>query len=115
VTDKVRVLMIKAGMPTVEAARASLNTELDKAKRAGAIVLKIVHGYGASGVGGRLRDAIRSSLRRRRKEGKIRAFVTGENWATTQEESRQFLEECPQLMRDEDLNSYNEGITWVLL
>lgn len=113
--EKVRVLMIKAGMPTVEEARAILNAELDKAKRAGAIVLKVVHGYGASGVGGRLRDAIRSSLRRRRKEGKIRAFVTGEQWSTALEETRLFLDECPQLMRDDDLNGYNEGITWVLI
>jgi hypothetical protein len=115
VAEKVRVLTIKTGMPTVEEARATLNSEIDKAKRSGIIALKIVHGYGASGVGGRLRDAIRASLRKRRKEGKIRSFVTGEQWAAVEAVTRELLEECPELRRDMDLNRYNEGITFVLL
>lgn len=112
---KIRVLNVKAGLPTVQEARAKLNAELDKAGRGGVVVLKVVHGYGSSGVGGALRDAIRRSLRKRRKEGKIRAFIIGEKWSVFDETARQLLEECPELEKDPDLNGYNEGITLVLM
>jgi len=115
VAEKVRVLAIKSGMPTVEQAREVLNSEIDRAKGAGLLALKIIHGYGASGHGGRLRHAIRRSLRKRLKEGKIRLLVTGEQWAVTEEAARALLGECPELRRDADLNHYNEGITFVLL
>jgi hypothetical protein len=115
VAEKVRVLVIKAGMPTIQEARARLNAEIDKARGSGIIVLKIIHGYGASGVGGKLRDAVRRSLQRRQTEGRIRSFVIGENWAAVEERARELLEQCPELRRDPDLNRYNEGITFVLL
>jgi hypothetical protein len=113
--DKVRVFTVKAGMPSVEEARSRLNAEIDKAKRSGTVVLKVVHGYGSSGVGGALRDAVRRSLQKRRKEGKIRAFVIGEKWTVFEEAARQLLEECPELNKDPDLDGYNEGIVLVLL
>jgi len=110
-----RTIMLKEGRPTVAEARARLNAELESARRGGIIALKIVHGYGSSGVGGALRDAIRASLRKRRKEGRIRAFVTGERWDSLDETGRLLLEACPELSRDPDLGRYNEGITLVLL
>ncbi len=112
---RVRNVNLKSGMPTVEEARSRLNTEIDKARQRGDHVLKLIHGYGSSGVGGKLKDAIRSSLRRRRKEGKIRSFVAGEKWGAFDEVTNEILGECPQLDRDPDLNNYNEGITIVLM
>jgi hypothetical protein len=114
-SEKVRVFAAKAGSPTVEEARARLNGAIEKAKRSGVVVLKVIHGYGSSGVGGALKDAIRNSLRKRRKEGAIRAFVSGEKWSVFEEAARQMMDECPELARDPDLNGYNEGITFVLL
>ncbi|MGQ9650785.1 MAG: Smr/MutS family protein [Phycisphaerae bacterium] len=113
--ERMRVYVVKAGLPTVQEARSRLKVEIDKATQAGTRVLKVVHGYGSSGVGGALRDAIRGSLRKRRKEGKIRAFVIGEKWSVFDETARQLLEECPELEKDPDLNGYNEGITLVLI
>ncbi len=113
--QKVRVVMIKTSLPTVEEARAMLSAEIDKAKSSGVLVLKVVHGYGASGLGGSLRHAIRGSLRKRRKEGKIRSFVTGEAWANSDPAAGELLNACPELRNDRDLNAYNEGITFVLL
>lgn len=113
--EKIRVYVVKAGLPTVQEARARLNAEIAKAKQSGTRVLKVVHGYGSSGRGGALRGAIRGSLGKRRKEGKIRAFVRGENWSVFDETARRLLEECPELKKDPDLNGYNEGITLVLI
>jgi len=112
---EVRTVNLKSGMPTVEEARSRLNTEIEKARQRGDHVLKLIHGYGSSGVGGKLRNAIRSSLRRRRKEGKIQSFVAGEKWGILNEVTNEILEVCPSLDRDPDLNKYNEGITIVLM
>jgi hypothetical protein len=115
VAEKIRVVLIKAGLPRVEEARARLNAEIDRAKAAGVQVLKIIHGYGSSGVGGSLRDALRRSLQKRRKERKIRSFVCGEKWSIFEDAAREMLESCPELQKDPDLNGYNEGVTFVLI
>ena len=112
---RVQVVSIKAGMPTIEEARARLKAEIGRAKAEGTIVLKLIHGYGSGGVGGSLKPAILSSLRRRKKDGLIRAFVPGEKWELFNDTAQQILQECPELSADQDLNHYNEGITLVLL
>ncbi len=111
----VHIANLEANRPTVEEARQRLAAELDKARAAGAVVVKLIHGYGSSGRGGALREALRRSLQKRKKEGRIRAFAAGEKWDTSDPAARQILEECPELARDPDLNRYNEGITVVLL
>ena len=114
-SSHIRNVNLKSGMPTVDEARARLNTEIDNARQRGDHVLKLIHGYGSSGVGGKLKDAIRSSLRRRRKEGKIQSFVAGEKWSVFDEVTNEILEKCPQLSKDSDLNNHNQGITIVLM
>jgi hypothetical protein len=114
-SDRIRIVSLKADMPTVEEARARLKVAIDRGKTDGTLVLKLIHGYGASGVGGKIKPAIHNSLRRRQKEGQIRAFVPGQHWEPFNEAARQILEACPETARDQDLNRYNEGITMVLL
>jgi hypothetical protein len=111
----VYIAHIKAGMPTVDQARKRLAAELDKARASGAVAMKVIHGYGSTGIGGALREAVRRSLQKRKKEGRIRAFVAGEKWDIFDPTAREVLEACPDLARDNDLNRYNEGVTLVLL
>ena len=114
-SSRVQEIVLKQGMPTVEEARRRLIVDLEQARRRGVRVLKLIHGYGSSGVGGKLRDAVRSSLRRRLKEGKIRAFVAADKRNVLDEPARLMLDECPELARDKDFHNYNEGVTFVLL
>ena len=110
-----RVVDLKSDMPTVEVARSRLNAAITDAKKSGVAVLKVIHGYGSSGVGGALRDAVRASLRRRRKDGLVREIIHGEKWDVFDERTRKLLDEHPDLGRDADLNRSNEGITVVVL
>lgn len=110
-----RVLNIKESMPTVEEARRILLDALSSAKADGVEVLKIIHGYGSSGVGGALRTGLRASLRRRRKEGLVREVIHGESWDIFGDRAQQLLQQHPALRRDRDLNNCNEGITLVIL
>lgn len=111
----IKVLNIKADMPTVDVARRRLIEELKAARRGGFTAVKLIHGYGSTGTGGALRGALRSSLARRRKEGLIRSFVFGERWDVFDPAARELLEACPELGRDQDLARGNEGVTLILL
>lgn len=110
---QIELLDIEHGYPTVAEARARLANELDAARRKGVRVLKIVHGYGSSGRGGRLRNALRTLLRQRGAEGRVGAIVPGESWSIFDEASRTLLDRYPDLRRDRDLERANAGITLV--
>jgi len=108
-------LDIECSMPTVEEARQTLKTELEKCRNRKIAALKIIHGYGSSGVGGALRQGLRKSLISRRKEGKVKLVVFGENWNIFDASARSILEQCAELRNDKDLCNSNPGISIVLL
>jgi hypothetical protein len=115
VTESVVTVDLEAGYPTVEEARQLLKAELEKCRSRKAIVIKVIHGYGSSGVGGALRQGIRKSLISRRKEKVIKAVVFGENWSIFDPATRLLLDRCPVLSKDKDLFGSNPGISVVLL
>jgi len=110
----VKIFNIEASMPTVEEARQLLLLELKQAKQNGVKAMKIIHGYGSTGKGGALRDGLRSSLIRRRKEGVITRCIFGEKWNIFEDDTRAAIDLCPELKSDRDLNRSNPGITIVL-
>jgi hypothetical protein len=114
--ESVATVNLEAGYPTVEEARQLLKAELEKCRSRKVAVIKVIHGYGSSGVGGgALRQGIRKSLINRRKEGSVRAVVFGENWNIFDSVALSMLEQCPALSKDRDLCNYNPGISVVLL
>ena len=113
--ESMTTLNLEVGHPTVEETRQLLRTELEKCRNKKVVVLKVIHGYGSSGVGGALRQGIRKSLVSRKKEGIIRAVLFGENWNIFDATARLVLEQCPALGRDKDLGRSNPGISLVLL
>lgn len=112
---KFRIVNVKDGMPTIEEARDLLKQEIASARQAGAKAMKIIHGYGSTGKGGVIKDAIRKSLSLRKKEGKISGYIIGEKWTIFNDEARKALESAGELNGDPDLERCNEGITIVLL
>ncbi len=113
--ETIATLNLERGYPTVEEARQVLKAELEKCKSRKVSVLKVIHGYGSSGVGGALRQGIRKSLISRRKEKVIKAVVFGENWSIFDTAARSMLDRCPALSKDKDLCNSNPGISIVLL
>ena len=111
----VKTVNIKDGFPDVEQARTRLHSEIEIAQRQGLRVLKIIHGYGSHGVGGELRIALQSTLRRLAHSGQIKDCIYGENWRQSDERSWELLKRTPELKNDPDLGRNNRGITIVLL
>lgn len=106
---------LKEGMPTVEEARQKLKSELARNRDRGVKVVKLIHGYGSSGVGGAIKVGIRKSLSKRRKEGAIRLFVPGEQFNDYDETARELFSVMPGMKGDPDYQKGNEGVTIVLL
>lgn len=110
-----RSINLENGFPSVDEARRRLLAEMDAARRAGVKVLKIIHGWGSSGDGGKLGPAIRKSLRLRVKEGKALIVLPGDRFSSDTNEGRALLHRHPFLRRDRDCNRANPGITIVEL
>ncbi len=110
-----KTIILKEGMPSVEEARARLQTELCSARQTGVKILKLVHGYGSSGVGGDLRISLQSTLRQMTERHEISDCIYGENWRTSDERSWELLKRMPELKNDSDLGKGNKGVTIVIL
>jgi hypothetical protein len=110
-----QIINIESGMPTVEEARVRLKTALQKAIKENKKLLKIIHGYGSTGKGGRLKTELRKSLVNRRKEGLVKTVIWGEYFSKDKLETKELLKRHPSLKNDKDLDRKNEGVTIIEL
>jgi Smr domain len=106
---------IEYGMPTVAEAIPLLTERLRSLKKSGVKVVKIIHGYGSSGKGGRLRKATLTLLDELKTSGSIKDFVGGEQWSKFEMRTLILIDRMPQLYKDQDLERSNRGITIVFL
>jgi hypothetical protein len=112
---QIPTINLESGMPLVLEALSLLEHELTKARRQRISILKLIHGYGSTGVGGDLRIAIQKRLRELQDDGTIQSFIFGENWATSDTQTWDLLKRHPELKSDPDLGRSNRGITVVIL
>jgi hypothetical protein len=112
---RLRTFNVEEGLPSLEEARKLVIEEIRRAKGSGIRVLKIIHGYGSSGKGGKLCTGLRKSFGLRKKEGVIRGFAAGEEFSIFDDRTLTLLEAVPELRGDPDLNATNEGVTVVWL
>lgn len=110
-----RIVNLEAGMPTVADAMTALNREIRLAKRHGLAAVKLIHGFGSTGKGGKIRVAARRELESLAKRGYVKAVIPGETLSIFDEATRRTLVRCPDLRRDPDLERHNNGVTIVLL
>jgi hypothetical protein len=110
----VRDLDIEAGMPTVAEALRRLETQLDRARRDGVRVVRIIHGWGSNtGGGGKIRAAARVWLRGQLEQRRIRALLLGDHYTHTSPAGRDFIRRHPALRPAERTDRENPGITFV--
>jgi hypothetical protein len=106
---------IEYGMPTVAEAMPLLTERLRSLKKSGVKAVKIIHGYGSTGKGGRLRKATHTLLDELKHSGSIKEFIGGEQWSKFELRTLTLIDRMPQLYRDQDLERSNRGITIVFL
>ena len=111
----IQTINVEASLPGLDEARRLVIEEIRKARREGVRVLKIIHGYGSTGKGGKLCHGLRKSFGLRRQEGVIRDFIPGEDFSIFNGATLSLLEAVPELRGDPDLDATNEGVTVVWL
>ncbi len=110
-----KIINLKRGMPTVKQALADLEHVLRHARLERRRVLTLIHGYGSSGIGGVIREEVRSQLQYLQYQGKISDIVCGEDFNSRSSQGRNLVRRFPALQRHRDLNRRNPGITLVVL
>lgn len=111
----IKIINLEHGMPQVEEARLRMQRELQIARQQGYAAVKLIHGYGSSGVGGSLRIELQKELQRMAGSGAVQSFIAGEQWRVSDEKTWELLKRFPEWKRDSDLGKNNKGISLVLL
>lgn len=110
-----RIVNLEQGMPQVSTALRWLDGELYTSRRMGVAAVKLIHGYGSSGTGGKIRTAVRRELAMRRARGEIADVISGEEFSIFHEGTRRAFLRCDALRQDSDLERHNNGVTFVIL
>ena len=110
-----RTVNLELGKPYADAAIRRLTYEIGHSRACGCTVLKIIHGYGSSGVGGRIRTEARAYLGRMKQQRKIKDFIPGEAFSIFDDATRNAFLVCGDLRKEPDLERHNNGVTYIIL
>lgn len=113
--QQIRQINLEDDMPAVAQALDRLRLEVRMARRQGVWVLKIIHGFGSTGNGGKIRIAVRKELPVLQRRGYVKFFVPGEKLTIFEEDTRKLLQICPAFRKDHDIDRHNNGITVAVL
>ncbi len=109
---KVKEVNLERGYPTADMAVRNMVDHLGTCKRQGVRSLVLVHGYGSSGTGGKIKTAVHRKLKEPSMAGLVRMICPGEDWMNRKSA---MLNSCPGLQDYESRISGNYGVTVVLL
>ncbi len=110
-----KTINLEEGRPTVNVGLLRLDRALVAARTEGVPLLKLIHGYGSSGVGGRLREEVWKALDRFKRNGLIAGFIPGEDFRLSDEASWKLVKRDKTLKDDRDFGRGNRGVTIVIL
>lgn len=112
---RIVTINLKADLPVVAEALRRLGVQLEAARSRGANLVRVIHGYGSGGSGGKIKEAARRRLRRLASEGRIRRMIAGEDYSKSGREGRSLLKAYPPLKNSLRTDTRNRGITFVEL
>lgn len=108
-------LDLEDGMPLVEEAISRMNMGLQELRVSQEKLVKLIHGYGSTGTGGKIRTGVRGELAAMKRKKLIRDFIPGEDFGPLDAASRKLAESSTTIPRDPDWGRMNPGITIVVL
>ncbi len=111
--SKIKYFNIKADMPDrVEASRRLM--EILRTSKGKEKVIKIIHGYGSSGVGGIIKQTVHKLLRSELNSKKIRAYIPGEAIYSLMGFDDVIHRFDHLIKHDSDYKKGNDGITYII-
>ena len=115
VSKKLITVNLEENFPICDTAKQLLYKNIFSAKREKAKILKIIHGYGSSGVGGELRFCLREYLNSLSSRKIIRFWTAGEQFSSKFADGNRILSVFPWVKSDSDYNRQNKGVTLIVL
>ncbi len=106
---------LEAGRPTSEEALRRLRGGIATCRNSGVKYMRVIHGYGSSGTGGSIRTAARAYLADLRRQGRLRGFVPGERFGSSDADSIALAAAHPSLKGFSDWNAGNPGISLLVI
>jgi hypothetical protein len=104
---------IKSHHPSLEEAEAELRLILFSNQTGG--ILKIIHGYGSTGKGGKIKKMVHDLLNIEMIRKKIIGFIPGEASVSLMGYDGLIRQYMSILKNDDDFKKGNDGITYVIL
>lgn len=111
--NKIEILNLEEGMPSVKEAITILKRELEYYKKYNKKCIVIIHGYGSSGVGGSIKIKVRQYLNAQKEKNLIKTVINGGNFSIYNNEALTLKNKYPEL--NEYLTQFNSGITIIEL
>ena len=106
---------LEEGMPIVNEALVHMHAGLQEMKCSHLKVVKLIHGYGSTGRGGKICIGVREELQKMKQKKQIRDFIPGEDFGPADQTSRELVDRNRRISRDPDYGRINHGITIVIL
>ena len=113
--NTVPVINLEAGMPFVEEAIRRMNLGIQEYRCRGVGVVKLIHGYGSTGKGGKICTGVRNELADLKRRKQIREYIAGEDFGPFDASSRLLVERNRRVAADPDYGRGNHGITVVVI
>ena len=111
----IHALNLEAGMPLVEEALDRMNMGLQEMRVSRVRAVKLIHGYGSTGRGGKICTAVRQELSDLKRKRLIRDWIPGEDFGPADAASRKLADQDRSITRDPDYGRMNHGITIAVL
>ena len=108
---KVKEINLEKGSPQVPQALKNMVNGMATAKIQGYKACILIHGYGSSGEGGAIKEAVIKKLQDPSLRGMVSDYVSGENWPS---KKNIFLNHTGQLKDFQRYIDQNKGVTVVL-
>jgi len=100
---------------SVHEARLQIQQAVDSAVFRGEDVVVVIHGYGSSGAGGRIRSMVRSEASRMLASGMLSAWLPGEDCHSKSRKAFDVAKRFPRIGSMPEWNRENPGITFFIL
>lgn len=116
ISNRVKVLDIKSDFSSSQEALSKVLNEMEVCKLNKVIrVLLIIHGYGSSGKGGKIKRELLLLLPTLKKQNKILDFIPNEKFIQGSDRYKTYTTLYPELILDNNLSNLNPGITLIFL
>jgi len=113
---RIATVDIERGMLACDEALSKVQNEIEiLAINKQVKVLKVIHGYGSKGTGGKIKRELLFLLQTLVKKKKIKDFVPNDRFTQQNEKYCNYFKLYPELLVDSDLQNLNPGITVIFL